>query len=50
MKTILETLYALGRENAWIASLSVAGALVTIAVVCVLACMIVSAIKGAFKK
>lgn len=47
MKTILETLYALGRENPWIASLSVAAVIVTVAVVGVLGCMVVSQIRNA---
>lgn len=46
MKTILETVYALGLENPWVASLSVAGVLVTVAVVCVLGCMVVNTIKN----
>lgn len=47
MKTILETVYALGRENAWIAVLSVTALLVTIVTVCVLGCMVFSQIRGA---
>lgn len=50
MKQVLETLYALGRENAWIASLSVAGGVVTVAVICVLGCMIASSIMEAFHR
>lgn len=50
MKQILETVYALGMENPWIASLSVAGVVVTVAVVGVLGCMVVSEIKGLIKK
>ena len=46
MKQILETLYMLGQENAWIASLTVAGGLVTISVVGVLGCMVVSEIRN----
>jgi len=45
MKTILDTLYMLGKENAWVAALTVAGAVVTIAVVGVLGCMVVSEIR-----
>lgn len=40
MKQILETLYMLGQENAWIAALTVAGVVVTIAVAYVLGCMV----------
>lgn len=50
MKQILETLYMLGQENAWIASLTVAGGLVTIAVVGVLGCMVANQIKALIKK
>lgn len=46
MKQILETVYALGRENPWIASLTVAGVVVTVAVVSVLGCMVVSEIRN----
>lgn len=46
MKQVLETAYALGLENPWVASLSVAGAVITVAVVCVLGCMIADGIKG----
>ena len=49
MKQILETVYELGRENPWIASLTVTGALITIAVVCVLVCMIAGSIRKADK-
>ena len=47
MKTILDTVYTLGLENPWIASLSVAAAVVTVAVVCVLSCVMVSMIRYA---
>lgn len=50
MKTILDTLYMLGKENAWVASLSVAGGLVTIAVVCMLGCMVANQIRAMIKK
>lgn len=50
MKTILETLYALGMENPWIASLTVAGVMVTVAVVCVLGCMVAGQIKALIQK
>lgn len=50
MKTILETVYALGMENPWIASLTVAGGLVTIAVVGVLGCMVVSEIRNKWSR
>jgi hypothetical protein len=50
MKTILETLYALGKENPWIASLTVAGGMVTVAVVCVLGCMVAGQIKERIQK
>lgn len=46
MKQVLETAYALGLENPWVASLSVAGAVITVAVVCVLGCMVVSEIRN----
>ncbi|MBR1979690.1 hypothetical protein [Candidatus Proelusimicrobium excrementi] len=46
MKQILETLYMLGMENPWIAALTVSGALVTIAVVCVLGCMVACEIRN----
>lgn len=46
MKQILETLYMLGRENPWIAALAVSGVVVTVAVVGVLGCMVVSEIRN----
>ncbi len=46
MKTILDTLYMLGKENAWIAALTVAGGVVTIVVAYVLGCMVVSEIRN----
>ena len=50
MKQILETLYMLGQENAWIAALTVSGALVTIAVVGVLGCMVANQIRDMWKR
>ena len=48
MKTILDTLYMLGKENAWVAALTVVGAVVTVAIVGALGCMVVSEIRNAW--